>query len=162
MKVRKATADELDRIMEIYRYAQDYMIRSGNPEQWGHFYPDSGLIKNDIREGKCRVICDEKAIHGVFALFEGEEPTYQLIEDGKWLNEEPYITIHRLAGDGQVHGLCRCAMDYCKERSSNIRIDTHAKNTIMQRQIEKNGFQRCGTIYVADGSPRIAYQWTNR
>ena len=29
----------------------------------------------------------------------------------------------------------------------------------MQKQIEKNGFKKCGTIYVRDGSPRIAYQW---
>ena len=25
---------------------------------------------------------------------------------------------------------------------------------------EKNSFEKCGTIYVADGSPRIAYQWS--
>ena len=28
----------------------------------------------------------------------------------------------------------------------------------MQHLIEKNGFQRCGIIYVEDGSPRIAYE----
>ena len=28
----------------------------------------------------------------------------------------------------------------------------------MQHILEKNGFVSCGTIYVADGSPRIAYQ----
>ena len=25
---------------------------------------------------------------------------------------------------------------------------------------EKSGFEKCGTIYVADGSPRMAYQWS--
>ena len=152
--------DDFDRIMEIYRYAQDFMIQSGNPDQWGHSYPDPELIKSDIREKKCMIICDEKSIHGVFALFEGKEPTYQTIEDGSWLNEEPYVTIHRLAGDGQVHGLFQCAADYCKGIALNVRIDTHANNKTMQRQIEKNGFKKCGTIYVEDGSPRIAYQWT--
>ena len=29
----------------------------------------------------------------------------------------------------------------------------------MQKQIEKSGFKKCGTIYVEDGSPRIAYHW---
>ena len=33
---------------------------------------------------------------------------------------------------------------------------------LRQRQIEKNGFIRCGTIYVEDGSPRIAYHWTSK
>ena len=28
----------------------------------------------------------------------------------------------------------------------------------MQRVFEKNGFEKCGIIYVEDGSPRIAYQ----
>lgn len=28
----------------------------------------------------------------------------------------------------------------------------------MQQVFEKNGFERCGIIYVEDGSPRIGYQ----
>lgn len=160
LNVRKASARELDRIMEIYRYAQDFMIRSGNPTQWGHFYPERKLIESDIRDGNSRVICDEDKIHGVFAMFDGKEPTYQHIEGGRWLNDDPYLTIHRIAGDGQVHGLFRCAADYCKRIASNIRVDTHANNATMQRQIEKNGFVKCGIIYVQDGSPRLAYHWT--
>lgn len=50
------------------------------------------------------MIYDETGIHGVFALFDGAEPTYAHIEEGEWLNDEPYVTIHRLAGDGRVHG----------------------------------------------------------
>lgn len=160
LRIRCGTDRDYHRIMEIYRYAQDFMIQSGNPNQWGHFYPDSSLIKSDIQNGVCRVIFDESGIHGVFAVFEGADPTYQNIEDGQWLNDEPYVTIHRIAGDGQVHGLLRCAVEYCKLKSSNIRIDTHNDNHLMQRAIEKNGFKKCGTIHVADGSPRIAYQWS--
>ena len=160
LKVRKATAADISKIMAIYRYAQDYMIRSGNPNQWGHFYPKQELIRDDIEEGSCMVICDESEIHGVFALVEGTEPTYEYIENGEWLNEDSYVTIHRIAGDGQVHGIFQCAADFCKGLFSNIRIDTHENNIIMQRQIEKNGFRKCGIIYVSDGSPRIAYHWT--
>ena len=71
-----------------------------------------------------------------------------------------FVVQFGLAGDGQVHGLFRCAADYCKRLSANIRIDTHANNATMQRQIGKNGFRKCGIIYVSDGSPRLAYQWT--
>ena len=28
----------------------------------------------------------------------------------------------------------------------------------MRRAFERNGFERCGTIWVEDGTPRIAYQ----
>ena len=75
--------------------------------------------------------------------------------------DEPYLTIHRLAGDGQVHGLFQCVADYCKNISRNIRVDTHANNRIMQKLMEKNGFTKCGIIYVKDGTPRIAYHWTD-
>ena len=159
LNIRNATIADFERIMEIYSYAQDYMIRTGNPTQWGHFYPEPALVQSDIRQNVCKVIYDEKGIHGVFALFEGADPTYAHIENGHWLNDEPYVTIHRLAGDGQVHGLFQCAAGYCKNISRNIRVDTHANNQTMQRLIEKNGFSKCGIIHVEDGSPRIAYQW---
>ena len=158
LSVSTATEHDFDRIMEIYRYAQDFMIRSGNPSQWGHVYPEAETIKADIRNGRCKVIRDNKGIHGVFALFDGEDPTYTYIENGEWLNEDPYVTIHRIAGDGQVHGLVGCAVDHCRSICSNIRIDTHKDNKVMQRQIEKSGFRKCGTIYLENGSPRLAYQ----
>ena len=140
LNVKNAEIADLEQIMKIYRYAQDYMIKSGNPTQWGHFYPDADLIKSDIDKNACKVIYDKDGIHGVFSVFDGAEPTYKHIEGGNWLNEEPYLTIHRLAGDGQVHGLFPCALNYCKKISLNIRVDTHADNKTMQRLIRKNGF----------------------
>lgn len=160
MFVRKAEIDDLDEIMGIYRIAQDFMIESGNPDQWGHRYPSKDLIESDIDDEVCHLICDDEAIHGVFALFSADEPTYQYIENGKWLNDNPYMTVHRIAGDGKASGIFACAIDYCKGLSDDIRIDTHQSNMIMRKLIERNGFQRCGRIYVADGSPRIAYQWS--
>ncbi len=160
LNIRDAAIEDFERVMEIYKYAQDYMIQSGNPTQWGHFYPDAALVQSDIRQNVCKIIYDENGIHGVFALFEGADPTYAHIENGHWLNDEPYVTIHRLAGDGQAHGLFQCAMDYCKNISRSIRVDTHSDNQTMQKLAEKNGFTKCGIIYVEDGSPRIAYQWS--
>ena len=160
MHIRKAVKDDLSDIMGIYRIAQDYMIASGNPDQWGHSYPQEELIKEDIAQGTSYLICDDDGPHGVFALFDGLEPTYEYIENGNWFNDNPYVTLHRIASDGKAHGIFKCAINYCKSISDNIRIDTHHNNKIMQRQIEKNGFEKCGTIYVRDGSPRIAYQWS--
>ncbi len=159
MQIRKATIDDLDVIMSIYKDAQDFMIESGNPNQWGHFYPSEDLVREDISKGISYVICDRDNPHGVFVLIDGLEPTYQYIENGSWINEEPYITLHRIASDGKLHGIFKSAIDYSKSISDNIRIDTHSNNVIMQKQIEKNGFKKCGTIYVREGSPRIAYQW---
>lgn len=160
MNIRKAEPDDLDEIMNIYLIAQDFMIESGNPNQWGRSYPSRELIVSDIENEVCRLICGEEKIHGVFALFEGVEPSYEHIDDGQWLNDDPYVTVHRIASDGEVHGIFKCAIDYCKGISDNIRIDTHKSNLIMQKQIERNGFEKCGTVYVRDGSERIAYQWS--
>ncbi|MBR4396591.1 MAG: hypothetical protein IKS93_01915 [Methanobrevibacter sp.] len=118
------------------------------------------MIRDDIDNEVCHLIYDDECVHGVFALFDNIEPTYQYIEDGQWLNDESYVTVHRIASDGKVHGIFKCVADYCKSISDNIRIDTHENNSIMQKQIENNGFKKCGTIYVRDKSPRIAYQWS--
>ena len=48
MQIRKAKAYDLNEIMEIYRIAQEFMIESGNPSQWGHSYPNDDLIMDDI------------------------------------------------------------------------------------------------------------------
>ena len=160
MHIRKAALEDLKTIMDIYKTAQDFMIESGNPDQWGHRYPTVNIIESDIENGLCHLICEGENPHGVFALFEGSEPTYEHIENGEWLNDDEYVTIHRIASDGKVHGIFRCAVTYCKRNYTNIRIDTHASNIVMQKQIERNGFERCGTIYVADGSPRMAYHLT--
>ena len=162
LTIRKACADDYERIMEIYRYAQEFMIATGNPTQWGHFNPTPEMIQEDISLNRCHAVCDESGIHGVFALFSGEEPTYTCIENGSWLNDEPYMTIHRMAGDGQVSGIFRFSVDYVRTLTDNIRIDTHENNHVMQSLAEKNGFKKCGIIYLRNGSPRIAYHWVSQ
>ncbi|WP_295112447.1 hypothetical protein [uncultured Methanobrevibacter sp.] len=160
MHIQKAVTDDLDKIMEIYEIAQNFMIKSGNPTQWGHHYPTKELIENDIENEICYLIYENESPHGVFALFRGDEPTYRYIENGEWLNDDAYVTVHRIASDGKCRGIFDCAIKYCKSISKNIRIDTHKNNLVMQKLIERNDFKKCGTVYVNDKSARIAYQWT--
>ena len=161
MSIRKARKEDLQTIFAIYQEARQFMAENGNPDQWGSEHPRLEILEEDISLGQLYVVSNNHKLCGVFAMMDGEDPTYQYIEDGRWLNEEPYITLHRIASDGRFHGIFKFAIDYCKSLSDNIRIDTHNNNIIMQKQIERNGFRKCGTIYVADGSPRIAYQWVN-
>ena len=70
LNVKNADMADFEQIMKIYKYAQDYMIKSGNPTQWGHFYPDADLIKSDIDKNACKVIYDKDGIHGVFSVFD--------------------------------------------------------------------------------------------
>lgn len=162
LTVRKAETTEFDVIMGIYRIAQDFMIRTGNPNQWKRTNPAPEQIREDIENGICHVICDDDEIHGVFALCEGIDPTYLYIEGGEWLNDGTYVTIHRIAGDQKAHGIFTSAMEYCKNFADNIRIDTHEDNKVMQNVLAKHGFLRCGIIYLKNGDPRIAYQWSGK
>ena len=162
LSLRRAEEGDLDAVMAVYRAAQDYMIASGNPTQWGHHYPAREIILDDITRSRCLVLCDGEGIRGAFALCVGEDPTYRIIEDGSWLNDEEYVTVHRLASDGKARGIFACAMAYCCANYENIRIDTHANNRRMQALLAKSGFVPCGTIYTSDGTARLAYQWTKK
>ena len=161
MEIRRAEQTDLDEIMRIYRCAQDFMIRTGNPNQWARRYPTRALLEADVREGTCFVCTENGTLHGVFVLRFGEEPTYRAI-DGAWPDDAPYVTIHRVASDGEAHGIFPAAVAFCRTLSDVIRVDTHEDNRVMQRRIAAEGFVYCGIIRVADGSPRRAYQWNRK
>jgi 3-methyladenine DNA glycosylase AlkD len=157
--IRPAKTEDLDTIMNIYSIARKYMVDNGNPTQWPDSYPSQEILENDIQSGQLFVCKENDRIHGVFAFVTGPETTYSHIE-GSWKNDDPYGTIHRIASDGTVKGVFGKCLDFCRKRISNIRIDTHSDNHTMRRLIEKNGFERCGIIYVRNGTPRIAYHHT--
>lgn len=158
MKIRKGTLGDLDEIMEVYAAAKSYMIANGNRSQWNNGYPQRALIEEDIAKGQCYV-CEEDGIHGVFAFILGEDPTYLSIQDGAWKNDHPYGTVHRIGSDGKTRGIFKAALDFCRGISPDLRIDTHENNHIMQKLILNYGFERCGIIFIEDGTPRIAYQY---
>ena len=155
--IQKADISQLPRIMEIYEKARAFMAESGNPDQWGTGYPPEEMIRQDIRDGKSYVNLDGDHIRAVFYFAVEADPTYGYIE-GTWLNDEPYGVIHRIAVDGNGRGVAAECFAFAAQHCENIRIDTHEKNIPMQRCLAKNGFTRCGIIYLEDGDPRIAYQ----
>jgi len=162
--IRPATPNDLGRINKVYEIAREYMARSGNASQWSGGYPWAELLEGDINKQQLFVMNEGGEIRGVFAFIIGADPSYIEIEGGKWLSDEPYGTIHRVASDGKSRGVFDACLAFCLEQIGNIRIDTHADNLKMQALLEEHGFQKCGTIYVHDGvsarSPRIAYQYT--
>ena len=151
--VRRAVPADLDRILEIYEIARKFMAENGNPTQWKDGYPPREMLEADIRLERLFVV-EEEDICGVFMFTIGDDPTYAHIE-GSWRSSDPYGVIHRIAGVGG--GIFAAAMEYCIWQIPHLRIDTHADNKPMQHLVEKAGFSRRGVIYVANGTPRIAY-----
>lgn len=154
--IRNATWGDFSRIQEIYALARQFMINTGNPNQWKNNHPSISQLEADIKNNELYVICCDEMIHGVFFFAIGEDPTYRIIEEGSWRSVLPYGTIHRIAGDGSG-GILKTAVEFSKSRIGHLRIDTHEDNLVMQKAVAKQGFQRRGTIYLEDGSPRIAY-----
>ena len=154
---RRTLLSDLDAVMAVYEVARKSMRETGNLHQWINGYPSRRLIVADIEASNSYVVEYSGQIAGVFTFIVGEDPTYAKIE-GKWLNDAPYGTIHRIASAGIVRGVADTCLDFCKRQGVSIRIDTHADNIPMLNWINKSGFTYCGIIYVEDGSPRKAFQ----
>ncbi|MDD3335590.1 MAG: tRNA (adenosine(37)-N6)-dimethylallyltransferase MiaA [Eubacteriales bacterium] len=156
MIIRKAHPTELDRIMDIMESAKVFMAAHGNPNQWVDGYPQRELVAEDLELGRGYVCVEDGHIYAYFMLLSGEEPTYQVI-DGAWLNDLPYLTLHRIASSGEKRGMMDEIARWAVRRNPNLRADTYTDNLPMQKAFERNGFVYCGTIWLEDGRPRMAY-----
>lgn len=158
MNIRKACIEDLPEMLEIYDLARKFMAQTGNPTQWKNGYPQEELLRQDIAEGISFVGEMDGHLEAVFVYFEGDDPTYHVIEQGNWINDAPYGVVHRVASRGTVKGAGTQCILWGFEQCGNLRMDTHDDNKVMQHVLEKNGFVKCGRIYTHDGTERIAYQ----
>ena len=157
-RIRQAVEAEMDTIMELYRKARQFMADHGNPRQWPPAYPPGEMVLQDIRDGHMFVCVAEGQIRAVFYYRQGQEPDYQDIRDGQWINEEPYGVVHRITSDGSVKGAGSFCLQWAFLQCKNLKIDTHRDNVVMQYLLKKNGFQYCGIIHIRNGEERLAYQ----
>lgn len=164
MTVEQAEEKDIPAIMRIIDQAKKWFHDNGI-DQWQNNYPLAEDIQRDIQNNGSYVIREDERIIGTCFIRQIVEPTYAVIEEGQWLNDDPYIVIHRTAVDSSCKGkgyaslFVRKAEELAEQEGvHNLRADTHEGNHAMRRLLEKNGFQRCGVIHIRDGSPRIAYQ----
>ena len=166
MNIRKSTLRDLERILELYAQAREFMAAHGNPFQWGPTsWPPEALIRADIRDGNSYVcVNDGGRIIGTFFFVQGPdvEPTYRRITDGAWRDHSPYGVVHRIAADGSEKGVGSFCINWAFAQCGHLRIDTHGDNIVMRNLLAKLGFVRCGTIYVEeDDFPRLAFEKSN-
>ena len=157
--IRPATPADVTDIMAVMDAARQTMRRSGNPNQWNDGYPSEEVIAADMERGGGFVVVEQDRVVAYFAFLASPEPTYGVIYEGQWLDDEsPYHVIHRIASFPDVHHVFHDIMAFAFSNDRNIRIDTHRDNHIMQHVITKHGFTYCGIIYLASGDERLAYQ----
>lgn len=158
MQFRHAQTEDIPVIAEIYSHARTLMAATGNPHQWVNGHPQQSLIVDDIKK-QISYGCEINGrIEAVFVLLREGDSDYDRIFDGQWLNDAPYVAIHRLASAGNVPGLTGAIFNWCEKICPDIRIDTHRDNRVMQHVLTKNGFTYCGLIYLKNGAERLAYQ----
>ncbi len=155
--IRKTALHDMPRLMEIFAHARKFMADNGNPNQWKNVKPTKEQIEKDITKGNSYVLIHDGKIHGTFCFFVGNDPTYNIIYDGKWLNGDDYAVIHRIASSGEIKGAGTFMMEWAFQQFPNIRIDTHEDNFVMQNMLKKLGYKRCGIILLEDGEERTAF-----
>lgn len=155
---RLATLADLEWLLAIFERARRFMASVGNPNQWIQGYPGRSLMEAEIAASHCYVCLYAGHVVGTFCFLPGPDANYRVIEAGEWLSDAPYHVLHRLASDGSVRGIADACLDWCFQHTSNLRVDTHRDNKVLQHILAKHGFSYCGIIYVANGTPRLAYQ----
>lgn len=159
MTIREAKPADIADIMLVMEAAKGIMRASGNMHQWADGYPSEDAITADMEKKGGFVIEDANKVVGYFAFLASPEPTYAKIYEGQWVDDvQSYHVVHRIASYPDVHGIFSAIMDFCFSRDTNIRIDTHRDNKIMQHNLLKHGFTYCGIIYLLSGDERLAYQ----
>lgn len=165
MIFRKTKFEDINDVLKIIDDAKNY-FKDNNIDQWQKGYPNKEIIEQDIinKEGYVLIDNDTNIIGTLSLSFRGE-PTYKEIYNGKWLTNNDFGVLHRVAvdikykGKGLANIMISEAEKIAKSKGfKSLRVDTHENNIPMQRVLNKSNFKRCGNIYLIDGDERIAYE----
>lgn len=164
MEFRKSVEKDIDEIMKIINEAKLY-FKENNINQWQDGYPNEEVILNDIKNKESFVIIENNKVAGTVVISFRGEKTYNKIYEGKWLSNNDYAVIHRIAISSEFKGLgigsiiIQEAQKLAFKRNiSSIKIDTQKDNISMQKLLIKNDFKYCGLIYLEDKSERVAFE----
>ena len=164
MELRKTEPTDVERIMQIIDAAK-ISLRERGVNQWQGGTPNAEMIKADIENGESYVVVENGKVTATCMISFAGEPTYAKIIDGKWLADGDYGVLHRVAvaedqkRKGMASFMFKQAMLLCEEKGiPSLRVDTHRDNIPMRTALEHNGFTHCGTIFLANGAERVAYE----
>lgn len=162
MMLRKAVYSELPAIWEILQQAIQQRKQDGS-QQWQNGYPNEQTVRDDIANGYAYVLVDNSTIIAYAAIIVGVEPAYnELI--GKWLTNNEYVVVHRLATANEckqkgiaTHLLCEVERICVEQKVYSIKVDTNFDNVPMIKMLDKLNYTYCGEVYY-NGAPRRAYE----
>ncbi len=163
MEIRIATEKDFEAAVALLEMGRKNIAELGI-DQWQNGSPNAEDIRRDIENGNCYVAVEgDNYLATLYIGFDGDK-TYEKIE-GKWLQEDKYATLHRVAvnTDYRGKGVFSAVVNFATLLSLSkgyhaLRIDTHYGNTRMQSALGKNGFTPCGKIWLSWGDERLAFE----
>ena len=162
MTLKQAQAQDVHRIWGIILQAKQQM-RKLNSTQWDDDYPLIETIQEDVAKDYGYILTSDRGDTLAYGavIFDGE-PAYEHIE-GKWPNQKPYATLHRLAvaDEAKHQGVAGIFIAEAEKLSAqrgilNFRVDTNFDNIYMQKALVKADFVYCGEVVYPRGR-RLAY-----
>ena len=161
MIFRHATADDIDRVVEIVKHASQRLGKAGI-DQWQRGFPNRSSIEQDVANGVGMILCMGAEILAYGAVIFTGEKAYDDLTGGEWLTSGDYAVVHRLCvseifvGMGFAKQFMLAAEAMASERVASMRIDTHPDNKIMQKMVDSLGYTYCGDVVIE--SRRLAYE----
>lgn len=162
MNLRKAIPSEVPAIWAILQQAIERRKQDGS-QQWQDGYPNEQSIHTDLANGSAYVLTENDQIIAYAAIIFDIEPAYTDIR-GKWLTNDEYVVVHRVATSNAVLGkgiathLFRLIEDLAIDsRVYSIKVDTNFDNQAMLRILDKLDYVYCGEVFFR-GAARKAFE----
>jgi ribosomal protein S18 acetylase RimI-like enzyme len=159
--IRKATKDDLHRIIEITKACAVFMI-SNKIFQWNEHYPNIETFEKDVLSQNLYVLEIKNKLIGCLVISNKMDEFYSKV---KWLTpNQNNIYLHRLAIDpefqkkGYAKQLMTFSLEYAKTKNINsIRLDTFSGNPFNNIFYSNLGFKKLGKIYFRKQSDKPFY-----
>ena len=157
-----ATIENLNWIMQAIDLCRPVlaMHQSG---QWQGKEPSKETIEIDIKNKQFYLLFEDHQCLGGAALL-NKDNAYDHLLSGSWLNQEPYVVVHRFFIHPTFHGnhlgrelLKSIELHVWHQGVRNIRLDTHERNIPMRKLLTSQSYQEVGRVNLPQAGERLVY-----
>ncbi|MGL4773463.1 MAG: GNAT family N-acetyltransferase [Clostridium sp.] len=148
MNFRKATINELEKLLEIKRDVIEKFAPLGL--NWTSSYPTAEIFRNDILSEELYVLEENGEILASVVLNTKEDDNYKNV---KWENEGDGMVVHRLmvspkySGRGVGKKVLSNIEEMAKElKLPSVKLDTCTENVIAQKLYKSMNYKFLGEI----------------
>ncbi len=164
MQIRKATAEDIPAIAEIYEEIHDEEEAGRVTSGWIRgVYPTKATAEAAVAAGECFVLELAGKVVACGRINQVQQPEYYKVN---WLHaatDEQVMVLHTLvvspgaAGRGCGKGFAAFYEDYARQHGCTcLRIDTNERNVKARRLYQGLGYREAGTVpCVFNGIPGV-------